>query len=403
MSPWVAVPELPEADFARLRRRAIFDCNKWDPQVGDVGVVARRPLVLRADAWDEVVLLAEALASETLALEAELARRTDLHRMLGLPRPVRRALSAPAPAPVDAARIIRFDFHFTDEGWRISEANTDVPGGLNEASGLATLMSPHYPGCRPTGDPAAAYVAALLQDFAGRPIVCALVHATAYSDDQQMMAYLASRLTALGAQAHLASPAHICWRDGVAHLDASWWQGPLDLVVRFFPSEWLTLLPARQGWAHYFRGGRTPQSNPSTAILTQSKRAPLVWHELETPLPMWKRLLPETRSPSGTDRRDDARWILKPALGRVGEGVGIMDALTAREQRAIRRGAWLRPSRWIAQRRFETVPLETASGPIYPCLGVYTVGARVAGAYGRLATRPLIDARAVDAAVLRAA
>jgi hypothetical protein len=36
-------------------------------------------------------------------------------------------------------------------------------------------------------------------------------------------------------------------------------------------------------------------------------------------------------------------------------------------------------------------------------VGVYTVNDRAVGAYGRLATRPLIDWRAQDAAVLAAA
>ena len=101
--------------------------------------------------------------------------------------------------------------------------------------------------------------------------------------------------------------------------------------------------------------------------------------------------------------RTGDEWILKPALGRVGEGVGVMEALDPKERRAIRRSAWLRPSQWIAQRRFQALPFESPQGLIYPCLGVYTVGARVVGAYGRLAPRPLIDSRATDAAVLQAA
>jgi glutathionylspermidine synthase len=403
VTPWISVPALTETAFAHFRRRAIFDCNKWDPQVGDVDVVARSPLVMRSEAWNEVVQLAEALAAETIALEAELAERPDLHRTLGLPRQVRRALASHEAPSVSAARIIRFDFHFTDEGWRISEANTDVPGGLNEASGFAALMSPHYPECRPTGDPASAYAHAIMQASGRRAPAIALVHATAYSDDQQMMAYLAARLTALGAHTHLASPAHLQWRDGLAHLDAAWFRGPLDVIVRFFPSEWLSLLPVRHDWMRHFRGGLTPQSNPSTAILTQTKRVPLVWNELDTPLPTWRRLLPETRDPRTLRQRGDRDWILKPALGRVGEGVGVMEALTPREQRSIRRAAWLWSGHWIAQRRFTTVPIDGADGPVYPCLGVYTVDRRVAGAYGRLACRPLIDARALDAAVLRAA
>lgn len=31
--------------------------------------------------------------------------------------------------PEHGPRFLRFDFHPTEEGWRLSEANTDVPGG----------------------------------------------------------------------------------------------------------------------------------------------------------------------------------------------------------------------------------------------------------------------------------
>jgi len=122
-----------------LRRRAIFDCHKWDPQVGDANVIARYPLIIRRDAWNDVVPLAEALARETLAAEAELLMRPDLHSRLAFPREVRRALAAASSigATVGVARIVRFDFHYTADGWRISEANSDVPGGLNEASEFA--------------------------------------------------------------------------------------------------------------------------------------------------------------------------------------------------------------------------------------------------------------------------
>ncbi|HJZ76970.1 MAG TPA: glutathionylspermidine synthase family protein [Vicinamibacterales bacterium] len=402
-SPWLPVEPLDARAFADLRRRAMFDHCKWDPQIGDACVIARAPLVIARAAWREVAGIAEALARETLAAEQELAVRPTLHRALGLPRAVRRALKRVADAgpPAEAARLIRFDFHFTTDGWRISEGNTDVPGGLNEASGLAIAIAPHYSWAAPVGDPTDAYAHALGLR-AGAGAVVALIHATAYSEDQQMMRYLAGRLEAAGLQTHLASPAHLRWPDQRARLDADWWRGPLDLVIRFFPGDWLGALPGATGWPALFAGARTPLSNPATAVLTQTKRFPLVWDELRTPLPTWRAHLPETRDPRDAPWGSSDEWVVKPALGRVGEGVGIREAVDARDMRRIGRQARWRPGAWIAQRRFAVVPIEIGGVRVFPSLGVYTLDGRVVGAYGRLARVPLIDERAADAAVLAA-
>jgi hypothetical protein len=198
-SPWLPVEPLDGAQFAELRRRAIVDCCKWDPQVGDACAIARSPLVVSRTAWNEVVRIAESLAAETLAAERELVERPELHPPLGLPRAARRALrrAASIGAPAGAARLVRFDFHFTTEGWRISEANCDVPGGLNEASGLPLAIGAHYAWATSVGDPAGAYAKAIAART-GRGGTVALVHATAYSDDQQMMLFVARRLEAAG-------------------------------------------------------------------------------------------------------------------------------------------------------------------------------------------------------------
>jgi hypothetical protein len=286
-------------------------------------------------------------------------------------------------------------------GWRISEANCDVPGGLNEASGLPLAIGGHYPWAASVGDPAGAYARAVAASVGAGGTV-ALVHATAYSDDQQMMRFVAQRLEAAGVTAHLASPSHLRWNGGRASLAAGWWQGPLDLVVRFFPAEWLGELPAAAGWPLLFAGARTPLSNPATAILTQTKRFPLVWDRLHTPLPTWRERLPETRDPRHVPWRTSDDWIVKPALGRVGEGIGMRDLVSAKEMRRIRHQVRWWPGAWIAQRRFSLVPLEIGGARVFPCLGVYTLDGRVVGAYGRLAPVPLIDARAADAAVLAA-
>jgi glutathionylspermidine synthase len=403
-TPWLPVAPLGDHEFAVMRRRAIFDCHKWDPQVGDTCAVARAPLVLRHDAWQDVVALATQLARETLAAEAELVRRPELYRHLGLPRGIRRALMSAARgrAPASVARIIRFDFHYTIDGWRISEANVDVPGGLNEASGFPALVAPHYPFAVPVGDPAQAYADAVVAST-GTGATVALVHATAYSDDRQMMAFVANRLRAAGVTPVLASPAHLHWNKGYATVEMGNTRTPVEAIVRFFPGEWLTSLPTDCGWPFLIAGGVTPVSNPATALLVQSKRLPVIWNVLTTPMPTWRALLPETRDPRDVPWQRDKQWIVKPALGRVGEGIGMRDLVESRDWKWIHRSARFWPGSWVAQRRFEVVPVDVAGVLWYPCLGVYTVDDRVVGAYGRLATRPLIDARATDAAVLSAA
>jgi hypothetical protein len=76
-------------------------------------------------------------------------------------------------------------------------------------------------------------------------------------------------------------------------------------------------------------------SNPATAILTQTKRFPLIWDDLTTPLTTWRALLPETRDPRHAPWCDSDDWVIKPALGRVGEGVGLREIVDSKEMRRI--------------------------------------------------------------------
>lgn len=395
--PWIPTGTIDPAEHARLRRRAIFECCKWDPQVEDVSTVAPFPLLLRREAWDEITRLSETLAAEAAAAEDEMALRPELHGDLGLPRAVRRALKGIAGhgSPPGIARVLRFDFHWTTEGWRISEANTDVPGGFNEAAGFARLMAPHFPGSEPSGDPAGDLAEAVAAATPPGGAV-ALVHATAYTDDRQVMVFLARELEARGRRTVLAAPDHLRWQDGRA------WIGDeeLDAVIRFFPAEWLPNLPRSSGWKHFFRGGRTPVSNPAAALLPQSKRFPLVWDRLKTPLPTWRRLLPETRDPREVPWKKDGGWVLKPALGRVGDGIGLAGVTPDREWKQIRRELLFGGRRWAAQRRFEAVPMKVNGESFYPCVGVYTIDGRAAGGYGRVARRPIVNHLAQDVAVL---
>ena len=409
--------------FAALRRRTIFECCKWDPQVGDVAALSNTPLLLAPEAWAEIAHQAEALARELRDAEDELTGRPDLWRELGLPWSVRRALARVrrAGAPRALARLVRFDFHPTRDGWRISEANTDVPGGFVEAQGFTSLVAEHIANSRsdclgagsaaprPAGAPAAAYADAIRRALPDAALV-ALVHATAYADDRQVMVYLARELERRGLRAVLISPEHLRWERGGAsgaatgraraRLACDWADGEPAAVLRFFPAEWLPNCSRASGWRHFFAGAETPLSNPATAILTQGKRLPLVWDRLRTPLPTWRALLPETRSAAELTGAPGADWVLKPALGRVGDGVGIEGVTPDKERAQIVQAARRSPRHWVLQRRFESAPVPSAGGPVHVCLGVFTVDSAAAGVYGRISSRALIDQHAQDAAVL---
>jgi hypothetical protein len=110
-------------------------------------------------------------------------------------------------------------------------------------------------------------------------------------------------------------------------------------------------------------------------------------------------LLPESRDVRQISNEAE-QWVFKPALGRVGEDVAISGVTDESDWVRILREARRRPQFWVAQRRFEAIPLLVENEPYYPCVGVYTVDGRVAGAYGRIGRKPLIDAYAQDIAVL---
>jgi hypothetical protein len=393
-----AGPALEPREAREFRRRAMFAALKLDPRSGDDDVLATFPLVVGAATWAELARLAEGLDKEMRAAEAEVLTRPRLLWELGLPPLVTAALAAGAlrGAAPGVARFVRFDFHLTEEGWRISEANADVPGGFVEASGVGALLAPYHPTLTPSGDPAGALADALAAATKpGEPI--ALVHATAYADDAQVMAFFERLLAARGRLGVRCSPAQVCpGRDGLCRLPDGRACGAL---LRFFPAEWLPNLGPRTPWWRYFTGARTPSANPPSALVPQSKRFPLVWDRLTTPLPTWRALLPTTRAPRASDGFDPD-VVLKAALGRLGEDVLVWGATPGRERHAIRAAARRFPRRWVAQRRFRSRAIDSPVGPVMPCVGVYVVDGRAVGAYGRVGRSARIDGASLEMPVM---
>lgn len=372
---------------------------KWDAQIGDETTLAPFPLLITPATWAELAAAAERLSRETLAAERELLFRPELQRRIAVPRQLRALLARGAEPTPAAARILRFDFHWTTEGWRVSEVNSDVPGGFTEASNFTRLMASHTPGARSTGDPTLAVVAALGSVATDRRSI-ALLSAPGYLEDHQIVAHLAGRLREQRLTAHLISPHHLRWQDGRAHLATSWFNGPVDALVRFHQAEWLARLSRDVAWEPLFVGARTPVANPGVAALSESKRLPLVWDALATPLPAWRSLAPESRDPADAPWRTDDGWVLKQAYSNTGDTVSMRSAMTARAWSLLPWKVRLAPGQWVAQRRFEMVPVASPLGAVYPCLGVYIVNGHATGIYGRIARKAIVDFAAIDVAVL---
>jgi glutathionylspermidine synthase len=357
-------------------------------------------LVLNREHWAAVASIARRLTQEALSLERELVARFKLHPELGLSRHICTILrDIPENPDGRSTRIIRFDFHYCSDGWRVSEVNSDVPGGFIESSGLTQYFAKHYPGLQPLGNPGSEYAKAIAS-LAGSGSRIALVHATAYSDDRQVMEYIARELRAQNLSATVVSPGHIRFENDRARIESRFASGSVDALIRFFPAEWLPRLGRRSRWSGFFFNRFTGLSNPGTAVVLQSKRVPLLWDDMTTTVDTWRSCMPESRDPGAIPFDERDQWVFKPTLGRVGEGVAMSGVTKAGDFDRVFHLARKHPIDWIAQRRFSCVPIETPDGLRYPCLGVFTVDGQPAGCYGRVSVTPLTDADSQDVAVL---
>ena len=387
---------IPPSSYATYKSEVIFKSFKWDPQVGDVNTIARYALVLDKTAAQELEKAAEQLTAEVFQLEQALLNKLHLAAELGLAPKVRRQLKRIKEATSQQhIRLMRFDFHPTSDGWRISEVNSDVPAGEAENSTLPKVALPYLKDCH-LGKNVVEKLALAFQTKTPADSLIALVHATAYADDRQIASCLAAGFSDYGLPTVLVAPDHLEWEQRQAYLKVNGLK--TGGIYRHFPFEWLPQLADRACWLGYF-DCLTPCCNPAIAVLSQSKRLPLIWDQLAVDIPAWRQLLPPTRSIK--DNRKENNWIFKPAYGRVGDGITITGALEDKEERRIKTAVRHQRKYWLQQQRFESQTLAGINDErFHLCLGVYSVDGQAAGFYGRISEYPRIDERAQDIAVL---
>lgn len=389
---------VPDDKYSGYRYEVIFKAYKWDPQVGDHNTISKDVVLMSRETAKQLEEWAEKLSEETMQMEEAFTERMDLARKLAIPGSVQKALKGTAGySRENNVRLMRFDFHPTTTGWAISEVNSDVPGGLAEASVLPGLAGKFFEGYIPYRNVAESLFEAFSRRIKENSRI-AFVHATSYADDRQVMQFLADYFEQNGYISVLTAPDHIRWKDMKAFCIIQGSEGEIDGIVRFFPLEWLTNLPKRSDWKGYY-DTLTPSCNHPVAMFTQSKRLPLVWDQLGVDISAWKALLPETRE--ADIKKTNEGWIFKPALGRVGEGISIREAITEKEMKRIHKGVRRRPKSFVSQRKFISQPLKGSEGEeLHLNVGVFTVDGKCAGFYGRISPFPRIDDKAKDIPIL---
>jgi glutathionylspermidine synthase len=410
----IEIRAIPPAEYEDYRMEAIFKAYKWDPQCEDTNTVSRSACLLSRKTAVQLEKWAEELSVELLAAEQVLLDNLSLCKDINLDRRVVREFrdGRNKYEPALHVRLMRYDFHpvmVADEGgrdtlsWALSEVNSDVPCGFAESVLMPELAEKFFPGYCVRGNVADALCRAFtpkLERLATKRI--AYIHATSYSDDRQVLQYLHDYFEQRGVEGVFAAPDLIGWDKGdecrgfTVHD-----KKPVGGIIRSFPAEWLYMFP-KKCRAGYFNS-TIAQCNHPAAVLTQSKRLPLIWARLEREhglkFPTWRKLLPETVSANAVPGGfDPEKWIYKFAMGRVGDGILMKGVTSAKDEKGILKAVKSRHQNWAVQRKFVSRPL--GEDGLHLCVGVFVVDGKAAGFFGRASNYNLIDSCAADIPVL---
>ena len=394
---------IPKNKYEEYRLNAIFDCYKWDPQFLDNNTLAKYVLVLKESEYKKLATLTEQLDVETIKAEEFLNQNLKLSKKLALPKKIYNELKKMKNYDSKKhIRLMRYDFHPTlDQGWMISEVNSDVPGGFAEASLLPLLaiktlnLNNNYYSIN-FGE----ILANSISKKVKKNGTIMFVHCTSYSDDRQVMQYVGDLMESYGFKSIYGACDHLKFINKEAFSILDGYEMKVDGIFRFTPLEWLKDVKPKT-WSGYF-DTITPSCNHPIAIFAQTKRFPLIWNILEKnniSLNNWKKLLPETIEVKKAKGKDG--YIYKPACGRVGEKISIKEACDDDEYNDILKDIKKHPKNYLAQKKFNSKPLKSSDGKYFHiCLGSYTVDGKHAGFYARISEKPRIDSNAADIPVI---
>jgi hypothetical protein len=386
----------PLADARRLRELR-EKWLVWDAFVGGERRVDLHPLVLSEATHRAAVRVAESVVRAVGRAAAIAHDDADERALYGFDADVLRLAAASREAGDDAS-MMRVDLLLGEDGvFRACEINADCPGGHNEAAGLPALL-------RGTGfdggyDPSTNLVAltARLADLARRPDgsqgAVALLHATAYAEDLQICALLKRSLERAGVRAVLAPPTAPRRVPGVGLRVG---ETMVRALYRYFPTEYTAGHRNVGDLEEAVRVGEVKTLTSYAHMFAQSKLSLARAWARQADLAREDAIAVRAYVPESIDAADAPRamllaeregWVLKRALGRVGDQVYVGSLCDApswselvEEVLALRAEG----DRWIAQRVVPQRPVPTPLGPRLVTLGVYVLDGRFVGYFARL-------------------
>ena len=377
--------------------RMSIDYLMWNAYVDGRLSALAEPIRLPRRELDELAVLSERFARLLEKTIDVVLRDPALLSFYGFTPDLR--LMIDSEARRQPITLARYDAFRTPGGWRFSEFNCDVPGGIHEGAGLNDLIG---------GDRSRFRVVELLSESLCRDTVrptVAVCYASGYAEDLEQCQFLRREWGRVGLRAILCNPENLVWNGR----DLRAFGEKIDIVYRFFPGEWLKEVETFEALLSAAKSGKLPMINGFTSVIAQAKKTMALWHERIDLFDAAERELilahvPRTEAFRVEDldryRRDRDRLVVKRQFGRIGEEV-LMGSHCEDEEWA----SWLEwpasePEQWIVQERFDNLPIEVDGETIYGCFGPYVVDGKFAGLYNRFARDGFIAFNALVGAVV---
>jgi len=375
----------PLLEQALARSYLIFDAY-----VSGARRVDLHPVILTPEQHQQAVTCATTTARLISSVAARAHEDEAEAQCYGFCSDVRRLASASWRGG-DRHSLYRVDLLWGQDGFRACEINADCPGGHNEALGLPLLSQAagFWSGHNPTT--VVDKLCERLIELSRGEGAIALIYATAYAEDLQVCALIQRELTRRGTTALLASPTALRRKGHGLCIGKQ----RVSVLYRYFPTEYMEGQRNLSAIVDAVAAGSVRTVSNFAEIFTQSKLAFARAHALRDTLSVHDRealrFIPLSHAvcdlPEEQILAERNRWVVKRALGRVGEEVFVGTLLSDEDWLSVvqkARSEHLQREVWILQEFVPQQPVQSPYGPLLLTLGAYVLDGQFCGYFARL-------------------